>query len=250
MAALTPEIISSFENIPITNSLIGTIVTDFFLVTIVYFISKNIKSIPGKLQGISEIAINYFYNLTLGLIPDEKKAKSVFMWSFSFFLVIAFSNFLGLLPGVGSIGFFRQLEGKNEFIPALRAATSDFNYTIALAFVSLLATHALSIKYTGLKDYLARFFNINPILLFVGLLELVSEFIKMVSLSFRLFGNIYAGEVVLSTISSLAAFFAPIPFYLLESIVAVVQALVFSMLTLVFMSIFVTPHHAEEGGGH
>lgn len=250
MAALTPEIIATPGGFPITNSLVGTLLTDIFLLLIVYFISKNIKTVPGKLQSVAEMAVSYFYDLTIGLIPDEKRARSVFMWSFSFFLVIAFSNFLGLLPGVGSIGFFHQAEGKKEFIPLLRAATSDFNYTIALAFVSLIATHALSIKYTGIKDYLARFFSLNPILLFVGLLELVSEFIKMVSLSFRLFGNIYAGEVVLSTISSLAAFLAPIPFYLLESIVAIVQALVFSMLTLVFMSIFVTPHHAEEGGAH
>ena len=89
--------------------------------------------------------------------------------------------------------------------------------------------------------------SFNPILLFVGILELVSEFTKLISLSFRLFGNIYAGEVVLVTISSLAAFIAPIPFLLLESIVALVQALVFAMLTMVFMSILIKPHHAEGG---
>ena len=88
----------------------------------------------------------------------------------------------------------------------------------------------------------------NPIFLFVGILELVSEVTKVISLSFRLFGNIYAGEVVLHTISSLFAFVAPIPFLLLESIVALVQALVFSMLTMVFMTILITPH--SEGGEH
>ena len=250
MASLTPELITTIGGFPITNSLIGTIVIDGVLVLGVVLISKNIKKVPSKFQSIAEIAVSYFYDLTCGLIPDHKRSMSVFTWSFSFFLVIFFSNALGLLPGVGSIGFFHTVEGKKEFIPLLRAATSDFNYTLALAFVSLIVTHILSIKYTGIKDYLSRFFSPNPVLLFVGILELISEFVKMVSLSFRLFGNIYAGEVVLSTISTLFAFLAPIPFLLLETIVALVQALVFSMLTLVFMSIFVTPHHAEEGGVH
>ena len=102
------------------------------------------------------------------------------------------------------------------------------------------------IKYVGIKDYLKRFFSFNPVFLFVGILELVGEFTKLFSLSFRLFGNIFAGEVVLSTISSLFAFIVPIPFLLLETIVALVQALVFAMLTMAFMSILTTPHSEES----
>src|SRR3990167_2422887 len=155
---------------------------------------------------------------------------------------------LSPVPGFGTIGFFQEEHGKEVFIPILRAVTSDFNATFALAIISLVATHILSIKYNGIFSYLKRFFSLNPIFLFVGILELVSEVTKVISLSFRLFGNIYAGEVVLHTISSLFAFVAPIPFLLLESIVALVQALVFSMLTMVFMTILITPH--SEGGEH
>jgi F-type H+-transporting ATPase subunit a len=104
----------------------------------------------------------------------------------------------------------------------------------------------LSIKALGIKQYLGKFFSLNPILLFVGLLEIVSEFTKIISLSFRLFGNIFAGEVVLATISSLFAFVAPIPFMLLEVLVGLVQALVFAMLTMVFMSVMMTSHHDED----
>ncbi len=139
---------------------------------------------------------------------------------------------------------------KPHLVSLMRNATSELNVTLALALISLVATHALSIKTIGIKDYLLRFFSFNPILLFVGLLELVSEFTKIVSLSFRLFGNIYAGEVVLHTISKLFAFVFPLPFIFLEIIVGLVQALVFGMLTMVFMSVMMTSHNSEEHTEH
>jgi len=241
MSLLEPEILFTVFGIKITNTLITTILTDFLLVTIIFMLHKNLSRYPKKLQSIFEIIINYAYTLTEQIAG--KRSKSIFPWFASFFIFIFFSNILGLLPGVGTIGFFRSSEGGHEiFLPLFRPATSDFNTTFALATVSLLATHALSIRYNGLRDYLKRFFSFNPVLLFVGILELVSEVTKLFSLSFRLFGNIFAGEVVLHTISSLFAFVAPIPFLLLEGIVAFVQALVFAMLTMVFMSILTTPH--------
>lgn len=246
MASLGAEAIIHIGNIPVTNTIVATVLLDLFFVTLVIIISKNARIIPGRLQSLFEITFEYFYGLTEQIA--DKYTKSIFPWFMSFFLVIFFSNLLGLLPGFGSIGFFEQIEGKTEFIPTLRAATSDFNTTLALATVSVVATHVLAIKYNGIKGYLGKFFSINPILLFVGFLELISEFTKLFSLSFRLFGNIYAGEVVLTTISSMFAFLAPIPFLMLEVIVALVQALVFAMLTMVFMSILVKPH--TGGGDH
>lgn len=246
MVLLEPEIITTIAGLKITNSLIATLLTDFVLVTIVFFVYKKINKIPNYLQNIVEIALDYFHTLTQEIAGHN--APQIFPWFASFFFAIFFSNILGLLPGFGTIGFFHTVEGRREFVPLLRAATSDFNATLALATVSLFATHILAIRATGIKDYLKRFFSFNPILLFVGILELISEFTKLFSLSFRLFGNIFAGEVVMSTISSLFAFIAPLPFLFLEIIVAFVQALVFSMLTMVFMSILATKH--AEGGEH
>lgn len=246
MEPLKSELIFSFFGFGVTNTVIATLFTDLVLVSLVFIISKNIKKVPGFLQGIAELGIDYFYNLTEQVAGHN--TKKIFPWFASFFIAIFFTNLLGLLPGFGTIGFFKEAEGHKEFIPLLRAATSDFNTTFGLATVSVLATHIISIRSVGIKDYLSRYFSFNPIYLFVGALELISEFTKLFSLSFRLFGNIFAGEVVLSTISSLFAFVAPIPFLLLEIIVALVQALVFSMLTMVFMSILATPH--GEGGEH
>ncbi len=244
--SIQPEIIFNLGGIKISNTILATIFTDAVLVLLLYFLNKKISSIPNKLQSIFELLIDYLYSMTDQIAG--KFTKVIFPWFASFFLFIFFANFLALLPGFGTFGFFHAKEGVREFVPLFRAATSDFNTTFALAVVSVAATHILSIKYNGIVGYLKRYFSLNPIYLFVGILELISELTKLFSLSFRLFGNIYAGEVVLSTISSLAAYLAPIPFLLLESIVAFVQALVFAMLTMVFMSILITPH--AEGGEH
>lgn len=242
--SIAPEVIFSIFGIPFYNTFVTTLLVDAVLLVLVFIIYKNISKVPGKLQLVFEILIDYFYSLVEQI--SGKRVKTIFPWVASFFIIIMFSNFTGLLPGVGSIGFEKIDHGESHLIPLLRPGTSDFNMTLGLALVSVVATHAIGIRYTGFKDYISRFLAFNPIYLFVGILELISEVTKVFSLSFRLFGNIYAGEVVLATISGLAAFIAPIPFLLLESIIAVVQALVFAMLTMVFMSILSTPHHGDE----
>lgn len=139
-------------------------------------------------------------------------------------------------------------EPEKHLVPILRAATSDFNLTLALGTISIIATHIISIRYNGFFGYTKKFLSKNPINLAIGLLEFCLEGVKIFSLSFRLFGNIFAGEIVLITVAGLFAFIAPIPFLMLETIVALVQALVFAMLTMVFMSLLATT--SSEGGGH
>jgi F-type H+-transporting ATPase subunit a len=184
--------------------------------------------------------IEVFYNLTESV--NQTLTATIFPYFMSFFLFILIANWSGLIPGFGTIGFFRH----GELVPLLRAATSDLNLTLGLATISIIATHALSIKTIGIIDYLKRYFSLNPINLFVGVLEIISVFTSLISLSFRLFGNIYAGEVVITTISAIFAFVIPLPFLALEIIVGIVQALVFSMLTMVNMSILTTPHEKNH----
>jgi F-type H+-transporting ATPase subunit a len=212
----------------------------------VLVIRKNLKAIPGTLQLICESFIEYFRNFTEQIAG--KFTNAIFPWFASFFIFIFFSNILGIIPGFGTIGFFSGGDETGTFSPLLRTATSDINLTLALAIVSIVATHALSIRYNGIWEYLKRWFSLNPMYLFVGLIELFSEIMKIVSFSFRLFGNIYAGKVVLHTISEMVPIIAPVPFLMLETIIALVQALVFSMLTMVFMSILISPR--LEGGTH
>jgi F-type H+-transporting ATPase subunit a len=239
-AEFAPEIIFNIGSFPVTNTILNTLFCDIVIFGGVFYLHKHIKKIPGKFQNIMEMLIQAFYDITETISGDN--AKKIFPFFMSFFLFILIANWSGLIPGNGSIG----LKGEEgSLIPIFRNATSDLNVTLALALVSVLATHILSVRKIGIKDYLSRYFSLNPINLFVGVLEIVSEITKVISLSFRLFGNIFAGEIVLATIGSLFAFIFPIPFMALEIIVGLVQALVFSMLTMVFMTILMTPHHQE-----
>ncbi|OGH23745.1 MAG: ATP synthase F0 subunit A [Candidatus Levybacteria bacterium RIFCSPLOWO2_01_FULL_38_13] len=228
----------------VTNSLINTIFVDFLILIGSLFITKNIRIIPGLFQNVVEITIQSFYEVTQSVSGEN--AKKIFPYLMGFFIFILISNWSGLLPGVSSIGFFETYEGHKKLIPLVRVATSDINTTLGLALVSVIATHIMSIKTLGIADYLSRFFSLNPINLFIGVLEIISEITKVISLSFRLFGNIFAGEIVLSTVSGIFAFILPLPFLMLEIIVGLVQALVFSMLTMAFMSILTTSHREYQ----
>ncbi|OGE30594.1 ATP synthase F0 subunit A [Candidatus Daviesbacteria bacterium RIFCSPHIGHO2_01_FULL_44_29] len=135
---------------------------------------------------------------------------------------------------------------ERTFVPFFRSLNADLNMTLGLALASVVITHILALRFLGFWGYISKWISLNPIMLFVGLLELVSEGTKVLSLSLRLFGNIFAGEVVLSTISNLLAFIAPLPFYFLEIIVGVVQAAVFMLLTLVFMTLLSEKHVGAE----
>jgi len=242
MVPIAAEPIFNIGSFSITNTLIDTLIIDVIIVALIFFVSKGIKYVPGSLQNVIEMVIEIYYNLIESIIPE--KVQVIFPFAMTFFLFILLINWSGLIPGVGTIGVYEN-HSKN-LIPLIRAASSDLNLTLALALISVISTHILSIRYTGIKDYLGRYFSLNPINLFVGLLEIVLEFAKIVSFSFRLFGNIFAGEVVIFTISAMFAFIIPLPFMALEIIVGGVQALVFSMLTMAFMVIFLTPHHQVE----
>lgn len=239
--SLRPEIIATIGNFSITNSLFTSLATTIFILAAFFLITKKLVLVPRVAQNVFEVTIETLFNLNEQLAG--KRAKKIFPWFAGFFIFILICNLIGLLPGFGTIGFYRLENEHSVFVPLLRPVNSDLNMTLSLALISVIVTHYLSIQALGLKEYLSRFFSLNPINLFVGLLELVSEFTKLVSFSFRLFGNIFAGEAVLASISKMFAFILPLPFIMLELIVAFVQALIFSMLTMVFMVILTNKHH-------
>ena len=249
MASLRPEIIVHAGGFPITNTFVSTMLVDIVIVSLIFIISRRVALVPHGVQSAFEPVFEYLYDLTHQIAGS--KVSTIFPWFASFFFFIVTANIIALLPGFGTIGFWEEVkhgtEQAKELIPIFRAATSDFNVTLALGTVSIVATHIISLQYNGLLGYIKKFLSLNPIYLFIGILEFGLEGVKIFSLSFRLFGNIFAGEVVLATVAGLFAFVAPIPFLLLEIIVALVQALVFSMLTMVFMSLLAT---TKDEGGH
>ena len=246
--SITPEIVTHIFGIPVTNTLIASLLTTVVLVVIVYFATRKVNEIPRGLQNLFEMIIESLFKMIDSVTGDRKQTYQFFPLVATIFIFIIVSNWLGLFPGFLSIGFNETVVGMHEeehtvFVSFLRSANSDLNTTLALAMISVIATQIFGILALGVLKYGKKFINFSsPISFFVGILELIGEIAKMISFSFRLFGNVFAGEVLLVVIMTLAPFIAPLPFFGLELFVGFIQALVFAMLTLVFLKVAVTAH--------
>lgn len=237
--SLAAEKIAQFQLFPLTfwpisNSLLASWIVLVTLIVLAAIISHKARAIPQGITWFFETIFDSLLSLFESVTGDRKKALEFFPLLTTLFIFIIANNWLGLLPGFGSI----IIKNGEESIPLLRAGTADLNMTLALAFFTVIAIQYYGVKHSGFFKFSSRYINLkNPISFFVGLLEFVSEFAKMLSFSFRLFGNVFAGEVLLTVMAFLAPFVAPIPFFGLEMFVGFIQALVFTMLTAVFLTI-------------
>lgn len=251
MAEFTPptlasETVAHIGSFDLRNSMIMAWLAVLLLVGVATILKrKQLALVPRGFQNVVEFVLEGLFNFFNSVTQDRQQTKKFFPVVATIFLFVIVSNWMGILPGVGSIGYHGVHDGHEAFIPIFRSGFADVNMTLALALISVVLTQVYGIWSLGFFHYAGKFFVNpfkNPIGSFVGLLELISEFAKVISFSFRLFGNIFAGEVLLVVISFLSPFVAPIPFYGLEIFVGFVQALVFSLLTLVFMKMAATAH--------
>lgn len=245
--SIAAEPVFHFLGIPITNSIATSWVIT--ALTLVFFALATKKLLmKGKLTRVQmfvEFLIEGLYGIVES-IAGSTKARLFFPLVMTFFIFIVPSNWSGLLPGAGSVGFNGMLHGKEVFIPILRGPTADINTTLALGLIAMIMVQVYGFKFQGLH-YLKKFFDFsNPINAFVGILELVSDLSKVISFTFRLFGNIFAGEVLISVMTFLVPVVAPMPFYALELFVGVIQGLVFLMLSTVFMNMATLGHGGDE----
>ncbi|NCN25566.1 hypothetical protein COT94_00760 [Candidatus Falkowbacteria bacterium CG10_big_fil_rev_8_21_14_0_10_37_14] len=259
---LYAEPIAHVGSLPITNSLVNSWVAVFVVLILAITLHKKIALIPGKIQSVMEMFLEIFLNLFDGVTNNRQKTLRFAPFVLTFFFFILINNWLGIVPGVGSIGLMEQLGGQEVFVPFFRGGTADLNTTLALALIGVVASHIFGVVTIGGWTYFNKFINIkafleipkkimkeptiilvNPIKAFVGVVEIIGEAAKVASLSFRLFGNIFAGEVLLASMATLVAVGVPIPFIFLEIIVGLIQALIFSMLILIYLHIATT---AEE----
>ena len=255
-ATLFAEPVFNIGDFTVTNSLINSWAVVAIVIVLSLVIGRKIKRIPGRLQGAAEKILEGAMNLADSVTGDRAKTKKIFPLTFAIFIFILLNNWMGLLPGIGSIGFIESHQGELLFVPLFRGATADLNTTLALAIMAVIGSNVFGIFAVGLFRHFNKFINlkafaeipkkfrkeptivfVNPIKAFVGLIEIIGEVAKVASLSFRLFGNIFAGEVLLSAMAVIFAFGLPIPFLFLEVIVGIIQALIFAMLTLVYFSI-------------
>jgi F-type H+-transporting ATPase subunit a len=266
--AVSPEAPTVFElgPIPITNAMIYTWIIMAIIFAVVFMATRQMKLVPSGLQNLVESLVEGLENVTKGLL-EPKVVRWVFPLVATFFLFILTSNLMGLVPGVGSIGFGvadpespwpRQLHHAD--IPLFRPPTADANTTVALALIFFVMSMYWAVKYNGPFGLFKHIFGVKggltgwlalaliPIFFFVGLIEVISIAIRPVALAMRLYGNIYGGESVLTIMLGMAGGLAAVPFYFLELIVGIVQALVFTLLAIAFIGTLCS--HPEEEGAH
>lgn len=245
--SLAAEKIGHIGSLPITNSMLTSWIATIFLVVISIIATRNMKTIPSRVQNVFESIVEFLFNTVNSVIDNEEQTKKYFPVLATFFLFIITNNWLGLLPGVGTIGLHETHNGKEVFVPLLRAGNADLNTTLALAVIAVISIQIFGILAIGFFKYAGKFICFkDPISFFVGILELISELSRLISFSFRLFGNVFAGEVLLAVIAMLLPFVGPLPFYALEIFVGFIQALVFTMLALVFIKMAITDHSSEH----
>lgn len=277
-----PHIQMAAETFPIgpvrvPNTLMGLLIADLLLIGLFAAGTRHIRAgrpealVPRGLQNLVETIYEFLANFLRGILGE--RAEKMFPLLITFFLFILVANWIELFPGFDTVGLIEHVHegeghavrqvgpllflthepGEYTLVPFLRAANTDLNVPLALALISVFMTQVYGVQALG-WGYFYRFINIKALTsggimgvmnFLVGLLEMLSEFTKIISFGFRLFGNIFAGMVLLLVISSLVPFVAPVVFYILELFVGAVQALVFMMLTAAFTAV-ATAGHGEH----
>ncbi len=266
-----PEISMAPERLPVEIPLIGelpntltaTWLTMLLLILVGVAYRRGVKRAEQTgesskfvvaVEGIIETVFNF-----VASVVGAEKARVFFPLFATFFFFILVNNWMGLLPGFGTVGVWAEHNGEKVLVPLFRSANADLSTTLALGLITMIAVQYYGFRFQG-RHYLRKYINfsappevkgaLRPVLMiangFVGILELMSEVIKIFSFAFRLFGNIFAGEVLLAVVTFLAAFVVVLPFMGLELFVGLIQAVVFSMLSLIFYSM-ATEGHGGEG---
>ncbi len=265
---LPAEEIFNIGGFAVTNTLIASWITIIVLVALAWAVTHRIKLIPSRLQSLLEFAIEWLLNLCID-VAGEKNGRRFFPIITTIFLFVIMNSWLSLVPGFGSITYTVAEHGETHVLPLLRGANTDINFTLALSIVSFIFVLYFGINQSRL-GFFKQFFNVGrfnygvgqlvrgkvksgfgsigfgAIDMFVGGLELISFFIRLVSFAFRLFGNMLGGEILILMMLFLMPFLLAVPFYGLELLVGAIQALIFGGLTLVFATMAVTSHEHEE----
>ncbi|MCE9548976.1 F0F1 ATP synthase subunit A [Candidatus Nomurabacteria bacterium] len=267
---LFAEPVNHLGDFTITNALLTSWVVVGIIIILSIALRTRLKEVPGKLQNLFEVIIDGALSLCDQVTNSRALSIRIFPIAISAFFFILINNWLGIVP-LGGFGLIEDGAHGLAFIPFLRGGTADINTTIALAVMAVVGANIFGVFSIGLWKTFNKYVNLKalgeiftkfkkeptiiivaPITFFVGLIEIVGEFAKIASLSFRLFGNVFAGEVLLASMAALIAYAVPIPFLFLEILVGVIQALIFSILLVVYFTISASDHdeHNEEHEEH
>ena len=243
--ALASEPVFHVWGWPITNSLLLTWVAMGVLIVTAFFVGRNPKLIPGRLQAIFETLFETIFGYIAETLESRKMAERYFPLIATIFLFIFTANMITFVPGVESIGVTHD----GHFTALLRPINTDLNVTLALAMIAFLVIELSGILTLGFLKYGSKFVTFSsPMNAAVGILELIGNLARLVSFSFRLFGNIFAGHVLILVVIFFVPLIVPVPLMLFEVFVGFLQAAIFSLLTLVFIKLAVEEPHGEHEG--
>lgn len=239
--ALASEHLGSFFGIPVTNTVIMSFAVMVLLGGIIFFVRRSLSLVPGRVQTVFEMLFTGILDYMTETLEDEKLARKLFPIIVTIFLFVFIANLVEFVPGIGSIGL---LHSDGETVPILRSMNTDLNMTLALAFVAVFTIELFGIMTLGALKYGKKFVNLSSVMgFFVGIIEIFSELARLISFSFRLFGNIFAGEVIILVIQHFVPMVLPVPLMTFEIFVGFVQAAIFALLTLFFVKIAVVEAH-------
>ncbi|MBY0538001.1 F0F1 ATP synthase subunit A [Patescibacteria group bacterium] len=241
---LAPYIVGEFLGVPITATMLTTWLTMAVLIGLAFLVNAKIATVPGKLQSVFELIIGGVYDYMSEVLESKEMARKYFPIIMTIFLFVLALNWVGLLPGVTSIGLYEVHDGAEHFTPLLYPAATDLNITIGFAIAAVVAIQLAGVLALGLFKYAGKFINFHsPIGFAVGIIELISELARLISFSFRLFGNIFAGKVLLLVVLFFVPYVVPVPLIFFEVFVGFIQAFVFAILTLFFIKLAMEAPH-------
>jgi len=241
---LKAEEVFNLFGFPITNSLLMTWITMAVLIGFALVFRSKLAMVPGKLQAGVEWLFEGVLNYMTEILESETLARKFFPLIMSIFLFVLVANELAFLPGIGSVGVDN---GHGGLVPLFRAPSADLNMTLALAIISFLVIEIAGVAMLGFFKYAGRYVNFSsPVNFVVGIIELLSNVGRLISFSFRLFGNVFAGEVMIAVALFFVAYLLPVPLMAFEVFVGFIQAVVFAMLTLFFIKLSITDPHESH----
>lgn len=242
---LAPPVLGHFFGIPVTSTLVTAWLTMALLVITSYVLRKRLAIIPARLQLVTELVVGGAFDYMADVLENREIARKFFPLIMTIFIFILAMNWIGLLPGVDSIGYYGSEHGVSKLIPFLHPANTDLNMTIAIAVIAFFAIEIAGVVFIGFFKYAGKFINFSsPLAFLIGIIELFSELARLISFSFRLFGNIFAGKTLLVITLFFVPLVLPVPILAFELFVGFIQAFIFAVLTLFFIKLAIEePQH-------
>lgn len=250
--ALASERLFTLWGLPITSSLLTAWLVMATLVIGALLIRRKLSMVPGKIQAGIEMFFEYLLNMIEGTLGSRALAERYFPLIATIFIFILTANLFDFLPIYGTIGLQSHEEGAHGLTGLFHAVNADLNTTLALAIISFLVIEVSGILTLGVLRYGSKFVNFRggAMGFAVGLLELIGNLARLISFSFRLFGAIFAGHVLLLVIGSFVPLILPVPLMAFEAFIGLLQAAVFAILTMAFIKIAIDEPHGAEAHAH